>query len=433
MGDDLGELDRLLLQHDLALADARDVEELVHQPRELRHLAVDHVARHDQALLGGGDAPHELHGVLDRRERIPQLVREHRQELVLAAVRVLQLFLRLPGARDLPLQGSIEPRVIQGNRRPAGYLRQHVAVAGLASGVAERKSADHAVADLQRIAERGSEPRLVGALHHLVVAQNRLHGRRKRRRHEVGGGGAQHIELARLLLDGDRRGVANVWHHEIQQPPHALLEVERGAELVACVREEIRAPPRLLGRGPRHLGFGHGARPLLHLVELDEHLHLAAQHVRPYRREDVVHRAERVALRGLHLVRVRGDENDRRVRRLLVLADEAPGLQAVDVGHVDVEQDYRELAREHLLQRFAARAHRDEVLPELLEDAREDQQLLGQVVYDQDVGFLLVHRASGAATLSARTAYARGRPAWTDSPRRRRQYISRGRPSWLSP
>src|SRR5204863_141661 len=156
-------------------------------------------------------------------------------------------------------------------------------------------------------AERRGEPRLVGDLHHLVVAQHRLHGRRKRRRHEVGGGGAQHIELARLLLDGDRRGVANVWHHEIQQPPHALLEVERGAELVARVREEIRAPPRLLGRGPRHLGFG------------------------------------------------------------------------------------------------------------------------------QDVGFFLVHRASGAATLSARTAYARGRPAWRGSPRRRRQYISHGRPSWLSP
>ena len=160
---------------------------------------------------------------------------------------------------------------------------------------------------------------------------------------------------------------------------------------MARVREEIRTPPRLLGRGPRHLGFGHGARPLLHLVELDEHLHLAAQHVGAHRREDVVDRAERVALRGLHLVGVGRDEDDGRVRRFLVLPDELRRLQAVDVGHVDVEQDHRELAVQHLAQRLGARAHHDEVLPELLENAAEDQQLLGQVVDDQDVGFFFAH------------------------------------------
>ena len=83
---------------------------------------------------------------------------------------------------------------------------------------------------------------------------------------------------------------------------------------------------------------------LLELVELDEHLDLAAQDLRQDRRQDVVHRAERVALGRLHLVGVGGDEDDRRVRRLLVLADERRGFQPVDVRHVDVEQDDRELA-----------------------------------------------------------------------------------------
>ena len=156
--------------------------------------------------------------------------------------------------------------------------------------------------------------------------------------------------------------------------------------------EEVRPAPRLLGRGTRRLVLRQGARALLHLEQLDEHLHLAAQHIGAHRREDVVDRAERVALRGLHLVGVGGDEDDGRVRRFLVLADQLRRLQAVDVGHVDVEQDHRELAVQHLAQRFGARAHHHQVLPELLEDAAEDQQLLGQVVDYEDVGWFFAHR-----------------------------------------
>ena len=213
---------------------------------------------------------------------------------------------------------------------------------------------------------------------------------------------------------------------------------------MARAREEVRAARGLFRRdsrgfrpGPRHLLPGHGARALLHLVQVDEHPHLAAQHVGDHRREDVVHRAERVALRGLHLVGVGGDEDDRRVRRVLVLADEARGLQAVDVGHVDVEQDHRELALQHLAQRLGARAHHDQVLAQLLQDRLEDQQLFLQVIDDQDVAFFFFDRPSlpfsGGASRAAPRAGAAGRPAWTGSPRRRPRCTSRGRLSSPSP
>ena len=391
MGDDLGELDRLLLQHDLALADPRDVEELVHQPRELRHLAVDHVARHDEALLGGGDAAHELHGVLDRRERIPQLVREHRQELVLAAVRVLQLLLGLARARDLALERTVKARILERDRGAAGELLQHVAVARFAADVADGEGADHLLARVQRKPERRADAALLGELDDAPLAQRQLDRGAERRRHEFAGGRRHGVVLARLLFHRHRRDLAGVRHHQLEQPTHPLREVERGAELTARVREEVGAAALLLGGVARAFRFGHGADALLHLPQLDEHLDLAAQDIRPHRRQDVIDRAERVAVRRLHLVGVGGDEDDRRVRRPLVLPDELGGLEAVDVRHVDVEQDDGELAREHLAQRLRARAHHHQVLLELLEDRPEDEQLLRQIVDDQDVGFFFAH------------------------------------------
>ena len=120
-------------------------------------------------------------------------------------------------------------------------------------------------------------------------------------------------------------------------------------------------------------------------MQLDEDLDLAAQHLRHDRRQDVVDGAERIAARGLQLVGVGGDEDDRRVRRALVLADQLGGFEAVDVGHVDVEQDHRELALQDFAQRLASGADEHQVLPQVFEHGAEDQQLLCQVVDDQDV------------------------------------------------
>ena len=321
-------------------------------------------------------------------------MREHRQELVLAAVRVLQFLLGLARARDLALERAVKARVLERDRGAAGELLQHLAVARLAADVADGEGADHLLARVQRKPERRADAALLGELDDAALAQRQVDRRAERRRHEFAGGRRHGVVLTRLLFHRHRRDLAGVRHHQLEQPPHPLLEVERGAELTARVREEVGAAALLLGGVARAFRFGHGADALLHLPQLDEHLDLAAQDIRPHRRQDVIDRAERVAVRRLHLVGVGGDEDDRRVRRPLVLPDELGGLQAVDVRHVDVEQDDGELAREHLAQRLRARAHHHQVLLELLEDRPEDEQLLRQIVDDQDVGFFFAHRLS---------------------------------------
>jgi hypothetical protein len=85
------QVDQLLAESHLPAADARDVEEVVHEPRHVPHLAT---RRRERALADTwvrAIVLEEAHGVRHRREGVPQLVREHREELVLAAVGLAQL------------------------------------------------------------------------------------------------------------------------------------------------------------------------------------------------------------------------------------------------------------------------------------------------------------------------------------------------------
>ena len=81
---------RLAAQIDVAARDARDVQQVVDQPREVLHLPLDHVARPGELRIGQRAPAHDLDRVADRRERIAQLVREHGEELVLVPVGFLQ-------------------------------------------------------------------------------------------------------------------------------------------------------------------------------------------------------------------------------------------------------------------------------------------------------------------------------------------------------
>ena len=166
----------------------------------MRHLPVDHVARHDHALLGGADAAHELHGVADRRERVAQLVRQHGEELVLAPVRVLQLFLGLARARDLALQGRIKARVVERDGRARHQLLEHQPVLRLACGVAQGKRTNGAVADAQRMAQGGAQAGAAVVLARFAELQHRVERRAQRRRHEVLRRCRECQVLARLLL-----------------------------------------------------------------------------------------------------------------------------------------------------------------------------------------------------------------------------------------
>ena len=81
--DDVADFDRVPAKVDLAAGNPRDVEQIVDQPHQVAHLPVD-----DRPFaLGAGIAAqrHQLQRRQDGRERIPQLVAEHRQELVLGA------------------------------------------------------------------------------------------------------------------------------------------------------------------------------------------------------------------------------------------------------------------------------------------------------------------------------------------------------------
>ncbi len=90
------------LQPELAGGDAGHLQEVADEPRELRDLPFDDRARLllDQVLVALLQT-HQLQGIEDRRQRIAQLVREHGQELVLAAVEVGHGDALLPG---LPLE-----------------------------------------------------------------------------------------------------------------------------------------------------------------------------------------------------------------------------------------------------------------------------------------------------------------------------------------
>ena len=168
-------------------------------------------------------------------------------------------------------------------------------------------------------------------------------------------------------------------------------KIERRSELAARERDQIGAALRRLGGGSRGFCARDLRRAPLGAIEVHEDAHLAAQDRRHDGRQDVIDGAELVAALRLHLVGIGRDEDDRRVRRPAVLADELSRLDAVDVGHVDVEHDDGELALEQLAQRLGARAHEDEVLVEILEHLAEREPFVGQIVDDENVD-LLFHR-----------------------------------------
>ena len=82
----IGDFHRLLAQLDLAARDARYVEKIVDQARQVRRLPLEGAELRD---LGAAQA-HELDRGRDGGERVAQLVAQHGEELVLAPVGLAQ-------------------------------------------------------------------------------------------------------------------------------------------------------------------------------------------------------------------------------------------------------------------------------------------------------------------------------------------------------
>ena len=104
LASDLGSSTGSRCELDLAARDARDVEQVVDQARQVPHLALD-----DRALaFAGVDAAqaHQLQRGQDRRQRVAQLVAEHGQELVLGAVGVFGACARPDQPGDVETDGG---------------------------------------------------------------------------------------------------------------------------------------------------------------------------------------------------------------------------------------------------------------------------------------------------------------------------------------
>ena len=91
----------LLAQLQRAVRDARDIQQIVEQQRHVLHLPLDHVVGPALLRVGGVFVARDGGGLANRRQRIAQLVRERREELVLAAIGLEQLALLQLALRDV--------------------------------------------------------------------------------------------------------------------------------------------------------------------------------------------------------------------------------------------------------------------------------------------------------------------------------------------
>jgi hypothetical protein len=141
-----------------------------------------------------------------------------------------------------------------------------------------------------------------------------------------------------------------------EQPPRRAVERFDHAVLAGRddrVRDVLEHRPRadlaLAQRGIERRDRGERALQLLRLAEeVDEGGDLGPQDLREDRREDEVDRAARVRVDLLGLVAAEGgEEDDRRVLRLLALADQLPGLVAVHDRHASVHEDRGEALAQH--------------------------------------------------------------------------------------
>ena len=84
------QFDPLLAEFDLAPGDARHIQQVIHQPGHLLDLAVDHVPGPLQLRYRRTFDTQDLRRIADGGQRVAEFVGQHRQELVLAPVGLLQ-------------------------------------------------------------------------------------------------------------------------------------------------------------------------------------------------------------------------------------------------------------------------------------------------------------------------------------------------------
>ena len=149
------EIHRRALQHDLAGDRAADVEQVVDQARHVHHLALDDAGGAQRHRLGLVRCSAErVHRALDGAERIAQLVRQHREELVLRAVLALRARQRADVAEDQrAVLDVVEHDARQRHLHFGGFLPvEHEARLVAARAVVEHRAQDLAFGGRQESA-----------------------------------------------------------------------------------------------------------------------------------------------------------------------------------------------------------------------------------------------------------------------------------------
>ena len=127
-------------------------------------------------------------------------------------------------------------------------------------------------------------------------------------------------------------------------------------------------------------------------MEIDEDGHLRGQHPGVERLGEVIDGAGRVPAHRLVRFTVDGrQEDDRDVPGLLPLLDVGGGGEAVEAGHLHVEEDHGEVVMEEVSQGLVAGTGLDQRVAHRAQDLLQDDQVLGAVVDEKDLGRLAHH------------------------------------------
>ena len=272
--DDAAQVDATHLHAQLAGDDPRDVEDVVHQLRLDARVAFDGLQRPPQLLLALQRAGAEHAGPAeDGVERRPQLVRDGGEELVLRAVRLLELRARLLLAQQQRRVGLLDALLVVdvGGRGDPAHHRPMLVVL--------RDDPAEVPAQLAVVA-----PQPLLALEPATAADGpapgRLHRGQLVRRH---GTEEREPRVGARVLPPDPVAVVDL--AVAPGRPHAL-----GHRVGEGVEADLAAALQLA----KLLGAQHGGLPLDQLAaapEVDEDRDLGAQDLRVERLQQVVDRA----------------------------------------------------------------------------------------------------------------------------------------------
>src|SRR4029077_12965218 len=126
--------------------------------------------------------------------------------------------------------------------------------------------------------------------------------------------------------------------------------------------------------------------------KLDKDLDLRAQDLRDHRYRHVVHGAHFVTAQAVDVGQQdRRNEDQRRLLEARMVADHRGELEAVDVGHVNVDENDGDVIFEEELERLGRVARAQQIFADVLENSAIGEQFRRLIVDEQDVDLVVKH------------------------------------------